>query len=99
MVRHHQAFNYDGMGDFHLDPLGRVSRRKPGRVAPYIYTGIQLVSHRLLRDAPEGPFSTNLLWTRAMQEDRLFGLVHTGDWFEVGTPQAIPPTEERLTRA
>lgn len=99
MVRHHQAHNYNGSGDFHLDPLGRVSRRKPGRVAPYIYTGIQIVSHRLLRDAPEGPFSTNVLWTRAMAEGRLFGLVHTGEWFEVGTPQAIPPTEERLSRA
>jgi len=96
MVRHPAAHNYDGLGDFHLDPLGRVSRRRQGRVAPFIYTGIQLVSHRLLRDAPEGPFSTNLLWTRAMDEGRLYGWVHTGEWFEVGTPQAIAPTEDRL---
>ena len=99
MVRHHQAHSYDGMGDFHLDPLGRVSRRRPGRVAPYIYTGIQLVSHRLLRDAPEGPFSTNVLWSRAIAEGRLYGLVHTGHWFEVGTPAAIAPTESWLARA
>ena len=98
MVRHPAAHNYDGKGDFHLDPLGRVSRRRPGRVAPYIYTGIQIVSHRLLRDAPEGPFSTNVLWTRAMAEGRLFGWVHTGQWFEVGTPQAIAPTEALLSR-
>ncbi len=96
MVRHPQAHNYQGMGDFHLDPVGRVSRRKPGRVAPYIYTGIQLVAHRLLRDAPEGPFSTNVLWSRAIEEGRLFGIVHTGDWFEVGTPQSIAPTEAQL---
>jgi MurNAc alpha-1-phosphate uridylyltransferase len=56
VVRHPGAHNYQGVGDFHLDPLGRVSRRRHGRVAPYIYTGIQLVSRRLLRDAPEGPF-------------------------------------------
>lgn len=99
MVRHPAAHNYEGKGDFHLDPLGRVSRRRNGRIAPYIYTGIQLVSHRLLRDAPEGPFSTNLLWTRAMEEGRLYGWVHTGEWFEVGTPQAIAPTEARLTGA
>jgi MurNAc alpha-1-phosphate uridylyltransferase len=67
-------------------------------VAPFIYTGIQLVSHRLLRDAPEGPFSTNVLWSRAMAEGRLFGWVHTGEWFEVGTPQAIGPTESMLSR-
>ncbi|MDE2405435.1 MAG: nucleotidyltransferase family protein [Sphingomonadales bacterium] len=98
LVRHTGAFNYDGMGDFHLDPLGRVSRRRPNRVAPYIYTGIQLVAHRLLRDAPDGPFSTNLLWSRAIGEGRLHGVVHTGEWCEVGTPESIAPTEARLSR-
>lgn len=96
MVRHPAAHTYVGKGDFHLDPLGRVSRRRPGRIAPFIYTGIQLVSHRLLRDAPEGPFSTNVLWTRAMEEGRLYGWVHTGEWFEVGSPETIAPTEARL---
>ena len=99
LVRHTGAFNYEGKGDFHLDPLGRISRRRSGRIAPYIYTGIQLVSHRLLRDAPQGPFSTNLLWTRAIEEGRLYGVVHTGEWCEVGTPQSIAPTEARLARA
>ncbi len=96
VVRHHRAWNYTGMGDFHLDGEGRVSRRRPSRVAPFIYSGIQLVSHRLLRDAPDGAFSTNLLWSRAIAEGRLFGLVHTGDWFEVGEAAAIAPTEARL---
>ncbi len=98
VVSHVRAQNYVGKGDFHLDPLGHISRRMPGRIAPFIYTGIQLVSHRLLRDAPEGPFSTNLLWTRAMEEGRLFGLSHTGLWFEVGDPAAIAPTEAALSR-
>ena len=98
LVRHPQAHNFTGPGDFHLDPLGRITRRRPGRVAPFIYTGIQLVSHRLLREAPDGAFSTNVLWSRAIAEGRLFGLVHTGHWFEVGTPEAIAPTEEWLGR-
>lgn len=98
VVSHSRAHNYDGKGDFHLDPEGRISRRRSGRIAPYIYTGIQLVSQRLLREAPEGAFSTNLLWQRAIDEGRLFGLVHTGEWFEVGTPQAIAPTEAWLKR-
>jgi MurNAc alpha-1-phosphate uridylyltransferase len=99
MVPHTRALNYRGEGDFHLDPEGRVTRRKRGYVAPFIYTGIQLVSHRLLRDAPEGPFSTNVLWTRAIEEGRLYGISHMGLWFEVGDPGAIKPTEEWLTRA
>ena len=99
VVPHARAFNYQGKGDFHLDPLGRIARRRRGRIAPFIYTGIQLVSQRLLREAPEGPFSTNVLWQRAIGEGRLFGLSHTGLWFEVGEPQAIAPTARFLTRA
>lgn len=98
LVPHARAFNYRGKGDFHLDPLGKVSRRRSGRIAPFIFTGIQLASHRLLRDAPQGPFSTNLLWTRAMEEGRLYGISHTGLWFEVGDPGAIAPTEAWLAR-
>lgn len=98
MVPHAGARNYRGDGDFHLDPLGRVSRRQSRRVAPFIYTGIQIVSHRLLRDAPEGPFSTNLLWTRAIEEGRLYGTTFTGLWYEVGDPGAVVATEAALTR-
>jgi MurNAc alpha-1-phosphate uridylyltransferase len=98
VVSHKKAHNYVGKGDFYLDPLGRINRRKSGRIAPFVYTGIQLVSHRLLREAPAGPFSTNVLWTRAMEEGRLYGIQHTGEWFEVGTPASIGPTEAFLNR-
>ena len=96
VVPHSRAENFRGEGDFHMDPLGRLSRRGQGRIAPFIYTGIQIVSHRLLREAPEGPFGTMALWERAMSEGRLYGANFTGRWFEVGTPEAIKPTEEAL---
>ncbi len=96
VVPYARAENFRGPGDFHMDQLGRLSRRRNGRIAPFIYTGIQLVSHRLLRDAPEGPFGTMTLWERAIAEGRLYGLSFTGRWFEVGTPEAIRPTEEAL---
>ncbi|MFN3468944.1 MAG: nucleotidyltransferase family protein [Novosphingobium sp.] len=98
LVPHARAFNYRGKGDFHMDPLGRISRRRSGRVAPFIYGGIQIVSHRLLRDAPEGAFGTMALWERAIAEGRLHGLAHQGLWFEVGEPQMIAPTEAALER-
>lgn len=96
LVPHPRAANFRGEGDFTMDPDGRLTRRKPGRVAPFIFTGIQIVSHRLLRDAPTGKFSTNILWDRAAAEGRLFGTSFTGMWFEVGTPQLIAPTEEAM---
>ena len=98
VVPHARASNYSGKGDFHLDPHGRITRRRSGRIAPFIYSGIQLVSHRLLRDAPEGPFGTMVLWQRAIDEGRLYGVTHLGRWFEVGSPQAIAPTEAALRR-
>lgn len=98
VVSHVRAVNFNGSGDFYMDPVGRLTRRTTGRIAPFIYTGIQLVSKRLLREAPEGKFSTNILWNRAIEEGRLFGVAFTGMWFEVGTPQAIGPTEDALRR-
>lgn len=96
LVPRTSAHNYKGDGDFHLDNEHRISRKLPGKTAPLIYSGIQLISKRLLRDAPAGPFSTNLFWERAIGEGRLFGLVHQGQWFEVGSPGAIAPTEAAL---
>lgn len=96
LVPHARARNFAGAGDFYMDPRGQLKRKLPGRVAPYIYTGIQLVSHRLLRDAPAGPFSTNILWDRAIEEGRLYGAVFTGEWLEVGEPAHVAATEGYL---
>lgn len=98
LVPHRGAHNYRGKGDFSLDAGGRILRRKSGRIAPFIFSGIQIVSHRLLRDPPAGPFSTNILWNRAIEEGRLHGVAFTGEWFEVGDPSAIGPTEAALKR-
>lgn len=97
VIRQASATGHGGRGDFHMDPNGRLSRRKPGHIAPFVYTGIQLVSRRLLADAPEGAFSTNILWDRAIAAGRLYGLSHMGQWFDVGTPASIAPTEAALS--
>jgi MurNAc alpha-1-phosphate uridylyltransferase len=99
LVPQARALNHRGMGDFHMDRSGRIRRRERSRVAPFVFTGLQMVSKRLLREAPDGPFSTNLLWDRAIEEGRAFGAVHQGLWFDVGTPQAIPMTEAALENA
>ena len=98
VVPHARAVNFKGKGDFHMDGLGRLSLRRSGRIAPFIYTGLQIVSHRLLRGAPQGPFGTMQLWKRAIGEGRLYGVSHLGSWFEVGSPEAILPTETALLR-
>lgn len=96
LVPYARAMCHSGQGDFHMDPAGRLRRRAHGRVAPFVYTGIQLVSRRLFDDPPEGAFSTNIFWDRAIEAGRLFGIVHPGLWFDVGTPQAVKRTEALL---
>ena len=96
LVPQASASNHGGQGDFHMKADGRLVRRAKGKVAPFVFTGIQLVSKRLLREAPDGPFSTNVLWDRAIAEGRCFGAVHQGLWFDVGNPAAIKSTERAL---
>ncbi len=99
LVPHARAQNHGGHGDFHMDRTGSLRRRDRSRVAPFVYTGIQMASKRLLQGAPEGAFSTNILWDRAIESGRCFGAVHQGLWFDVGTPQAIKATELFLDHA
>lgn len=91
------ALGFEGLGDFFLTPDGRVRRRIQREVAPFAYAGVQLVHPRLLKDAPLGAFSFNLLWDRALESERLWGLRHEGPWYHVGTPEALALAEQELT--
>jgi N-acetyl-alpha-D-muramate 1-phosphate uridylyltransferase len=91
-----QAHNTQGEGDFDLDSDGRLSRRKAGQQGAYVWTGIQMLSKRLIIDPPSDVFSTNIFWDRAIAKQRCFGLVHEGLWFDVGYPQAIEMTQAKL---
>lgn len=93
------AVGYDGHGDFMLSQDGRIRRPKPGEIPPYLYAGLQILHPRIFADAPEGPFSLNRLYSRAAEAGRLGGIVHDGEWYHVGTPQALAEAEEILSRA
>ncbi len=92
-----RAFGYRGAGDFVLDGAGGVRRRREREVAPFVFTGVELLHPRLFDGAPkDGPFSLNLLFDRAIAARRLFALVHDGEWFHVGTPDALAEAETAL---
>jgi MurNAc alpha-1-phosphate uridylyltransferase len=90
------ATGYDGLGDFVMDPDGRLTRRSETRVSPFAWTGVQLVHPRLFEGCPSGRFSLNRLWDRAIEHGRLFGLRHDGWWLHVGTPEARRAAERVL---
>jgi MurNAc alpha-1-phosphate uridylyltransferase len=88
-----RAIGYDGPGDFTLDPLGTLKRRRENHVAPFVFTGVQMLHPRLFAGAPQGAFSLNRLYDRAEEAGRLFAIVHDGEWFHVGTPDSLAAAE------
>lgn len=90
------SLGYEGAGDFLMDPEGRLSRRGERAPAPFIYAGVAVLTPDLFAEAPEGPFSLNLLFDRAITRGRLHGLRLDGQWLHVGTPEAIAAAEARV---
>jgi MurNAc alpha-1-phosphate uridylyltransferase len=85
-----------GYGDFALDKWGTPRRRNQREVVPYIYAGVQLIHPRLLDNAPDGAFSMNRMWDKAMKNGRLRAVVHDGVWFHLSTPPDLREAEQIL---
>lgn len=90
------SIGYDGYGDFEMDSLGVLKRRHEMKLAPFVWTGLQIVHPRLFDGAPKGRFSINPLWDKAIGKKRLFGLRLDGVWLHVGTPAGRDQAEEYL---
>lgn len=86
MVR---AGRFEGEGDFLLDAAGIARRRAWHEVAPFLFSGVQILHSRLFERAPAGAFSLNRLFDDAEQAARLYGMVHDGLWLHVGTPEGL----------
>jgi MurNAc alpha-1-phosphate uridylyltransferase len=98
MVATVSAIGYDGVGDFDMTQDGQLTRRTQSHVAPFVYA-FQIVHPRLFRGCPDGPFSLNILWDKAEQAGRLYGIRHDGTWIHVGTPEALAEAEAALNEA
>jgi MurNAc alpha-1-phosphate uridylyltransferase len=82
-----------GFGDFAVDKLGTLRRRAEREVVPYVYAGVQLIKPSLLDGMPEGAFSMNLAWDRALAAGRLRAVVHDGLWFHLSAPSDLADAE------
>ncbi len=95
MVRREAAIGYTRAGDFSLDG-GRPVRRGDAASAPYVYAGAQIIKPGAFADAPNGAFSTNLIWDRLNEAGRLSAAVYDGGWVDVGTPEGLKLADEAL---
>lgn len=92
------SIGYAAKGDFSMDAEGRLKRRGKNEVVPFAFAGVSLCDERLFKDAPEGRFSLNLLWDRALAEGKLYGVRLDGRWMHVGTPDALAEAESLYER-
>jgi N-acetyl-alpha-D-muramate 1-phosphate uridylyltransferase len=93
------SIGYSGRGDYMMLPDGRLRRRGEREVAPFIYAGSAILSPVLFANAPAGAFPLTLLFDRAAEQDRLFGLRLEGVWMHVGTPEAVAAADAALATA
>ena len=92
------SIGYAARGDFSMAPDGRLARRAEGEVVPFAFAGVSLCDERLFKDAPEGKFSLNLLWDRALAPGKLYGMRMDGRWMHVGSPEALAEAESLFER-
>jgi MurNAc alpha-1-phosphate uridylyltransferase len=91
------SHGYQGRGDFALATDGRIRRRRAEQeIVPFAFTGVSIAHPRLLDDTPEGAFSLNKVWTRAIERGRAYGMRMDGVWMHVGTPAALAEAEQCL---
>jgi MurNAc alpha-1-phosphate uridylyltransferase len=90
------AIGYEGRGDFEMDAWGMLKRRAEMNLAPFVWTGLQIVHPRLFDGAPTGRFSINPLWDKAIENGRLWGVRLDGVWIHVGTLQGLEEAENFL---
>ncbi len=90
------AVGYAGNGDFFIGDDGELRRRADDEIAPFVFTGIQIISPRLFADSPSGAFSLNVLYNKNLA--RIGALVHDGNWLHVGSPQELAQAEDWLAK-
>lgn len=93
------SLGYDGHGDFTMAADGLLARPGERRESPFVFTGVSIAHPRLFEDAPDGAFSLNVLWDRAIARGRLYGLRLDGAWMHVGTPQSVRDAEQWIDRS
>jgi N-acetyl-alpha-D-muramate 1-phosphate uridylyltransferase len=95
-----QSVGYQGRGDFAFGADGRIRRRRlEQELVPFVFTGVSVAHPRLFDASPEGAFSLNVVWDKAIAAGRAFGLRMEGIWMHVGSADALAQAERQLTRA
>jgi MurNAc alpha-1-phosphate uridylyltransferase len=94
-----RAVGVDWPGDFEMDADGRLARRDPRKVAPFVYTGVGILKPELFDGVTDDVFKLAPLFWRAAEAGRLFGLRLDGLWLHVGRPETIAQAEDAIDKS
>lgn len=92
-VRLEDTTGHNGKRDFSMDGNGRLTRYREESGNPVVYAGAIAMMPALLDDAPDDAFNLNIYFDRAIEKNRLYGIMLEGHWITVGTPEAIGAAE------
>jgi len=98
LAHKNRAIGFHGPGDFFLKKNNCLACRAKSNAAPYAFAGDYIVHPRVFHDIPEGPFSSLMLFDRAMSKDKLHGVSLEGTWLDVGTPDSLIEAERAITQ-
>lgn len=94
-----QSLGYQGRGDFAFESDGRIRRRRVEQeIVPFAFTGVSMAHPRLFEGSPDGAFSLNAVWNKAIAAGRACGVRMEGTWMHVGSPDALAQAEQQLAR-
>lgn len=83
------ARGFPPTGDYNLTDAGLLVRKDIAPPRSHVILGAQIITPDLYKAEPATHFSNNILWDKAEAAGRLFGLVHQGTCFHVGTPEDL----------
>ena len=98
LVPKNHAFGAVHSGDYFMENGCPRRKNREENGAPFLFTGIQILHPRIFKGLQPGVFSLVKLYDKAQNEGRLNGIIYDGDWYHVGTPEALKQTEDTLAR-
>jgi N-acetyl-alpha-D-muramate 1-phosphate uridylyltransferase len=102
LIQTEKAFGYEGKGDFYKNSDGSLYVASEAGIRPFVFSGVQILHPRVLVEPPSAIFSLSHYFRRALQNAQasghktLYGTVHKGEWYHVGTIPDIAKTESYL---
>lgn len=84
-----------GVGDYDVAPDGRATRRKD-KGGSHMFAGVRITTPRIFDRHIGDTYSFLELMDRAEAADRLYAVIHDGEWHHISTPDDLARVDAHL---